>query len=117
MLALSGGETAAALRVAKFQLLGLAMWRRATQAERGKAVQVDPIKPTLKAPGTKGLKLEHDELLSSFAFSFNLRCYSAERGWTCFNRNCCCRGVRQGLTLVHFSAQLEPFLTQDTPSP
>jgi len=23
----------------------------------GKAVQVDPVKPTLKAPGTKGLKL------------------------------------------------------------
>jgi hypothetical protein len=29
----------------------------------GRAVQVDPIKPTLKAPGTKRLKLKCDELL------------------------------------------------------
>ena len=26
----------------------------------GEAVQVDPITPTLKAPGSKRLKLEHD---------------------------------------------------------
>jgi hypothetical protein len=37
------------------------------------AVQADRIKPTLKAPGTKRLKLPHDEPLSSFAFEFNLR--------------------------------------------
>jgi len=42
----------------------------------GEAVQVDPIKPTLKAPGTKRLKLEYYKLLSSFAFKFNLRRYS-----------------------------------------
>ena len=36
-------------------------------------VQVAPIKPTLKAPGTKRLKLEFDELLSNFAFNFNTR--------------------------------------------
>jgi len=36
-------------------------------------VQVDPIKSPLKAPGTKRLKLEHDNLLSKFAFKFNLR--------------------------------------------
>ena len=41
-----------------------------------KAVQVDPIKPTLKAPGTKRLKLKHDKVLSSFAFKFNLRRYN-----------------------------------------
>ena len=40
-------------------------------------MQVDPIKPMLKPPGTKRLKLECDGLLSSFAFKFNLRCYSA----------------------------------------
>ena len=34
---------------------------------------VDPIKPTLKAPGTKRLKLKCHRLLSSFAFNFNLR--------------------------------------------
>jgi hypothetical protein len=39
-------------------------------------VQVDTLKPTLKAPGTKRLKLDFDELLSSFAFKFNLRRYA-----------------------------------------
>ena len=39
----------------------------------GGAVQVDPMKPTLKPPGTKRLKLKYDELLSNFAFKFNLR--------------------------------------------
>ena len=43
---------------------------------RGKAVQVDPIKPTLKPPGTKRLKLKCDVLLSTFAFKFNLRRYT-----------------------------------------
>jgi len=42
----------------------------------GRRVQVDPIKPTFKAPGAKRLKLQYDKLLSSFAFKFNLRCYS-----------------------------------------
>jgi len=42
----------------------------------GRAVQVDPIKPTLKAPGTKRLKVKCDESLSNFAFNFNLRRYS-----------------------------------------
>ena len=30
-------------------------------ASNGKAVQVDPIKPTLKAPGTERVKLKHGE--------------------------------------------------------
>ena len=38
-------------------------------------MQVDSIKPMLKAPGTKLLKPEYDELLSRFAFKFNLRRY------------------------------------------
>jgi hypothetical protein len=38
-------------------------------------VQVAPIKPTLKAPGTKLLELQYDELLSSCAFNLNLRRY------------------------------------------
>jgi hypothetical protein len=42
----------------------------------GRAVQVDPIKPTLKAPGTKCLKLKDDDLLSNCAFSFNSRRYT-----------------------------------------
>ena len=38
-------------------------------------MQLVPIKPTLKAPVTKRLKLKYDKLLSSFAFNFNLRHY------------------------------------------
>jgi len=38
-------------------------------------VQVDPVKPTLKAPGTKRLKLKYDEPPSNFAFKFNLHRY------------------------------------------
>ena len=41
-------------------------------------MQVDPIKPMLKPHGTKHLKLKCDELLSSFAFKFNLRRYTVE---------------------------------------
>jgi len=38
-------------------------------------VQVDPTKPTLKAPGTQRLTLKYYKLLSSFAFKFDLRRY------------------------------------------
>jgi hypothetical protein len=38
-------------------------------------MQAEPMKPTLKAPGTKRLKRTHDKLLSSFAVIFNLRRY------------------------------------------
>jgi hypothetical protein len=34
------------------------------------------MKPTLKAPGSKRLKLKYDKMLSSFAFKFNLRRYT-----------------------------------------
>jgi len=44
----------------------------------GRAVQVDTIKPTLKALGTKRLKFEYVELLSNFAFKFNLCLYTLE---------------------------------------
>jgi hypothetical protein len=36
-------------------------------------VQVGPVKPKLKPPGTKRLKLNHDELLSNFDFEFYVR--------------------------------------------
>jgi len=39
-------------------------------------VQVDPIKPTLKAPVSKHFKLEHKKLLSKVGFTFNLRRYT-----------------------------------------
>jgi len=44
----------------------------------GRPVQVDAIKPTLKAPGTKRLKLRCDVLLSTSAFKFKLRRYTME---------------------------------------
>jgi hypothetical protein len=39
-------------------------------------VQHDPIKPKLKAPGTKRLEPKYVGPLSNFAFKFNLRLYS-----------------------------------------
>jgi len=39
-------------------------------------VQVVTIKPTLKPPVSKSLKLKSDALLSNVAFNFNLRRYS-----------------------------------------
>jgi hypothetical protein len=39
-------------------------------------VHVDPIKPVLKAPVTKRLKLINDEPPSNFAFKINLRSYN-----------------------------------------
>jgi len=47
-------------------------------ARRGGAVQVDPIKPTLKPPGTERLNLKCDILLLNFAFKFNLRRYNED---------------------------------------
>jgi len=41
-------------------------------------VQVDPIKPTLKPPGTERLKLNCEILLSTSDFKFNLRRYTKE---------------------------------------
>jgi len=41
-------------------------------------VQVDPIKPKLTPPGTKQLTIRCDELLSIFAFKFNLRRYTED---------------------------------------
>jgi len=38
----------------------------------GRAVQIDPIKPTLKAPGTTCCKPKYDEPPSNLAVKFNL---------------------------------------------
>jgi hypothetical protein len=45
----------------------------------GRAVQVEPIKPMLKASGTRRLKMIYDDPLSNFAFKFNLHHYSWAR--------------------------------------
>jgi hypothetical protein len=53
---------------------------RAYDAEvrrRGRAVQVDPINPTVKPPGTKRLKLQYHDPPSNFAFKFHLGRYTA----------------------------------------
>ena len=41
-------------------------------------MQVHPIEPTLKTPGTERLKLENEQLLSNFAFNFNLRRFTED---------------------------------------
>jgi len=45
----------------------------------GRTVQVDPLKPKLKPPGTRRLKLKCDTLLSTSAFKFYLRRYTWAR--------------------------------------
>jgi len=39
-------------------------------------VQVDPIKPKLKPPGCKRLKLKYDKQPSNIAFKFNMHHYT-----------------------------------------
>jgi hypothetical protein len=48
-------------------------------AAPGGAVQVDPIKPRLKAPVTKRLRLKCGEPLSNCAYDFNMRRYTLRR--------------------------------------
>ena len=43
------------------------------EALHGRAVQVDPMPPTLKAPGTKRLTPKYAKLLLTFALNVNLR--------------------------------------------
>ena len=49
--------------------------REPPAAAEGRAVELDPIKPTLIAPGTNLLTLKYIEPLSTFAFKFNVRHY------------------------------------------
>jgi hypothetical protein len=51
-----------------------------SRTDLGKAVQVDPMKPKLKPPEIKRLKIQYYDRLSNFAFKFNLRCYTW--GWS-----------------------------------
>ena len=66
----------------------------------GRAVQVDPMKPKLKPPGTNRLKLKCDILLSTSAFKVNLRRYT----WAsarCRTRSARCLGTRQNWYRAH----------------
>ena len=88
-------------------------------------MQVHPIQPKLKPPGSKRLKLKCDALLSTFAFKFNLRRYikairKAARKQARAQMSAAGAGGggggggsalvggrrRQGLTLVHFQLNL-----------
>jgi hypothetical protein len=60
--------------------LSLALVRdKLSVIDLGRAVQVDPVKPVLEAPGTILLKLSCDGPLSNVAFRFNLRRHSWAR--------------------------------------
>jgi hypothetical protein len=50
---------------------------------QGRAVQVDPMKPKLKPPGTRRLKVKCQIMISTFAFKFKLRRYMKELAWAC----------------------------------
>ena len=70
-------------------------------------MQVHPIKPTLKAHGTKRLNLKFDILLSNFAFTFNLRRYN--KGWV---DKCGLKQVtsqKDGYTAWPFDVSVLPF--------
>jgi hypothetical protein len=73
-------------------------------------VQVDPAKPKLKLPGTKRLNLKCDGPVSNFALTLNLHHYIKESLPAMISLIAV---GRQGLTLIQFSAQPEPFLTQN----
>ena len=54
------------------------------ELDLGKAVQVEPMQPMLKTPGTERLKLEYNEPPSNFAFKFYLRRYTlGGTRWRC----------------------------------
>jgi hypothetical protein len=67
----------------------------------GRAVQIDPIKPALKAPRSKRLELRYDELLSNVAFKFDLRRYIMDAemydGMSTFNE--ATPGIARGMAL------------------
>jgi hypothetical protein len=79
-----GGEGARGSRSGEVEAPGegevgeqLQMARAARGITLGRAVQVHPMRPTLKAPGSKRLKLKYGEPLSNYAFNFNLRRYTS----------------------------------------
>jgi hypothetical protein len=68
-------------------------------AGAGGGVQVDPIKPKLKVPRCERLKLQSDDMLSNFAFKFNLRHHTLVEG--------CEQNMRHALALGR-AVQVEP---------
>jgi len=73
-------------------------------------VQVDTIKPTLKAPGTKRLKLKYVGSLSNVALNINLRRYMTD-----CDHECDLAEPEAGAYTRPLLTQAELFLTQNTP--
>ena len=80
---------------------------------QGRAVQLNPMNPELKAPVTHLLTLNHDAPLSTFAFNSNLRHHSKEcvaaAPKSCDGADRKCTARPHTPPLLHFSAQPEPF--------
>jgi len=77
----------------------------------GRAMQVDPIKTTLKPTGIKRLKLMCATLLSTSGFKLNLRRHTTGRMLVMGRAlHSSTFRLNQGLTLVHFSVQFKRFL-------
>ena len=77
-----GGEDGIEARARSLRKVNEVAQLRVVLHLKGTAVQVAPIKPTLKAPGclgTKRLKLKCGEPPSNFAFNFKLRRYTKVR--------------------------------------
>jgi hypothetical protein len=70
-------------------------------------VQVDPIKPTLKSPGTKCLKLKYDGSLLNSAFKFSLRRYNLGSIATSPLHELVLAPLRGGFTGAVFDLRLE----------
>jgi structural maintenance of chromosome 1 len=58
-------------------------------------VQLDPTKPALTAPESKPLNLQYDEVLSSFAFKFNLRRCIEDHVYAAFSRSVGVANIRE----------------------
>ena len=66
-------------------------------------MQVEPLKPTSKAPGSTHLKLKCDEPLSTFAFKFNLRRYNKEKQFGAYNAWAMGRGLHSSTFQLNLS--------------
>ena len=63
-------------------------------------MQVDPIKPTSKAPRNNRLKLNPDELLLKFAFKFKMRRFIKGSARGTFNENTIFACGQSGIAVV-----------------
>jgi hypothetical protein len=66
------------------------------------------MKPTLKAPGTKHLKLKYDEPLLKLAFKFNLRHYNEAFWHWCYITSEVKRHLARWCTLTPGRHRLDP---------